>query len=246
MNRRNFLLLSALSPIMAKDFLKHEDDIYLTHYDMQIAYSLKKRLKRLKRYVGYANFNIISYDRALFYGRNYSAIGAFTKDEQHLVEKLFFSDPKEFNFYGKKTVPQLTFTVSRKDIVKIPHSGHFVYKGKPQDDYNRIIHDVGDSLILTSGIRNVIKQLDLYLSKLKKYDGDLKQAARTIAPPAFSYHTIHDFDIGKKGWGYKNFTPAFATTEEFRKIRKLKYVGIRYTTDNKDGVRYEPWHIKVI
>jgi len=246
MDRRTFLLLSALSPIMAKDFIDHRGDIYLTKDDMHTAYILKKRLKALKRYVGYANFNIISYDRALFYGRNYSCVGAFTKKEQDFIEKLFFSDPKEFKFYGKKTVPNLTYSVNKKEIVKIPHSGHFLYKGKPLEDYGRILKDVHSDLILTSGIRNVIKQLDLYLNKLKKYNGDLAKASRVIAPPAFSYHTIHDFDIGKKGWGYKNFTAAFAKTQEFRAIRKLTYVDIRYKTNNKDGVRYEPWHIKVI
>jgi len=246
MNRRNFLLLSALSPLMAKDFINHKGDVYLTHEDILTARRLKHRLRSLKKYIGYANFNIISYDRALFYGRNYSAIGAFTKNEQNLVEKLFFSDPKTFKFYGEKTVPNLTFKVNKKNIVKIPHSGHFLYKGKPLSDYERILKDVHSDLILTSGIRNVIKQLDLYIYKLNKYNGDLAKASRTIAPPAFSYHTIHDFDIGKKGWGYKNFTPEFAKTKEFRMIRKLTYVDIRYTTNNKDGVRYEPWHIKVI
>ena len=246
MDRRTFLILSALSPVMAKDFISKGSDIYLTSSDMNTVFSLKNRLKSLKRFVGYANFNIISYDQALYYARNYSAIGKFTKDEQYLIEKLFFSDPKEFNFYGKKTTHSLTNKISKKDIIKIPHTGHFLYKGKPQNDYKRLLKDVGPTLKLTSGIRNVIKQLDLYLNKLKKYDGDLVKASKIIAPPAFSYHTIHDFDIGRKDWGAKNFTAAFATTKEFKKIRKLKYVDIRYTTNNKDGVRYEPWHIKVI
>ncbi len=30
-------------------------------------------------------------------------------------------------------------------------------------------------------------------------------------------------------------------------MRKLKYIDMRYTINNKDGgVRYEPWHVKVI
>lgn len=29
-------------------------------------------------------------------------------------------------------------------------------------------------------------------------------------------------------------------------MRKLTYIEMRYTINNKDGVRYEPWHIKVI
>ena len=41
-------------------------------------------------------------------------------------------------------------------------------------------------------------------------------------------------------------TSRFARTEEFKKIKELEYVDVRYTINNKDGVRYEPWHITTI
>ena len=53
-------------------------------------------------------------------------------------------------------------------------------------------------------------------------------------------------NIGKKSWGGKNFTSAFGKTQEFRELRKLDYIGIRYKVNNKDGVRFEPWHVKVM
>jgi hypothetical protein len=245
-DRRTFLILTALLPSYSKDFIKTNNSITLSSNDLNIAYSLKNRLHRLKSFIGYANFNIISYDEALYFARNYKSIGAFTKAEQDFIEKIFFIQPQDFGFYGKQTVKNLTNKIDTNQIVKISHSGHFVFKGKPLSDYQKLLKDVGSNLILTSGIRNVIKQLDLYLSKIKSFNGDLAKASKIIAPPAYSYHTIHDFDIGKKGWGHKNFTSAFATTQEFKKIQKLNYVSIRYTTNNKDGVRYEPWHIKVI
>jgi LAS superfamily LD-carboxypeptidase LdcB len=99
---------------------------------------------------------------------------------------------------------------------------------------------------LTSGVRNVVKQLSLYISKIKSLNGNLSKASTIIAPPAYSYHTISDFDIGKKGWGNRNFTAEFAKTKEFKQMIKLDYISIRYTINNKDGVRFEPWHVKVI
>ena len=246
MNRRNFLLLAAVSPLMAKDYLTRSGDVYLTYNDLETLKSVKFRLGRLKRFVGFGNFNYLSFDRALFYGRNYSRIGQFTKSEIVLIEKLFYTNPSQFGFYGKQTVSKITEKISRKDLEKISHSGHFIYKGKPLDDYTRIIKDVGSDLILTSGVRSVMKQLDLYCGKIIKLNGNLTAASTIIAPPAYSYHAISDFDVGKKSWGYKNFTSAFATTEEYKEIRKLDYVKIRYIPNNKDGVRYEPWHIKVI
>ena len=246
MNRRKFLLLSVLTPVLAKEFTTINNDTYLNKEDMITLITLNDRLKRVKRFVGYGNFNILSLNHAFYYGRNYSAVGAFTKDEQNLIEKLFYSDPKEFGFYGNQTTTKINQRISKKDIIKIPHSGHYVYKGKPLDDYKRIIKDVGSDLILTSGIRNVVKQLSLYTNKLVSFHGNLSLVSSIIAPPAYSYHTISDFDIGKKSWGKKNFTSAFATTSEFKQMKQLEYISLRYTVNNKAGVRYEPWHVKVI
>ena len=246
MNRRNFLLLSALSPVIAKEYTQIDQDTYLSIEDMKTLDILNNRLKRVRRFVGFANFNILSFDEMLFYARNYSSIGRFSKKEIAFIEKLFYDEPSQFGFYGKKTVDKISQKISRKDIQKISHSGHYIFKGKPLDDYHRIIKDVGSNLILTSGIRNVVKQLSLYVSKVKSLNGNLSKASSIIAPCGYSYHTVSDFDIGKKGWGGKNFTAAFARTEEFAKMRKLDYVSIRYTINNKDGVRFEPWHVKVI
>jgi len=246
MNRRNFLLLSTLSPVFAKDYIEIDQDINLHVNDLKILHTLDQRLKKLRRYIGFANFNIVSLDQALYYGRNYSSIGKFTQEELLLIEKLFYSEPSNFGFYGDKTVENISQTINKKDIQKIPHSGHFIFKGKPLADYNRILKDVGTNLILTSGIRNVVKQLSLYISKVKSLNGNLSLASNVIAPPAYTYHAISDFDVGKKGWGNRNFTSEFARTEEFYKMQKLNYVSIRYTLNNKDGVRFEPWHVKVL
>ena len=117
---------------------------------------------------------------------------------------------------------------------------------KVLEDYEKLKRDIGDTLILTSGVRNVVKQLSLYVNKIYNIGGNITQASISIAPPLYSYHTISDFDVGRKGWGYKNFTADFAMTNEFQKMTKLDYIGMRYTMNNRDGVRFEPWHVEVI
>jgi len=99
---------------------------------------------------------------------------------------------------------------------------------------------------LTSGIRSVVKQMHLFLSKVLQTDGNLSQASRSLAPPGYSYHGIGDFDVGQAGFGADNFTARFAGTQAFKKLHSLDYVDIRYTNGNKLGVRFEPWHIKVV
>ncbi len=246
MNRRDFLTCAVLSPVFVNELIANTNDIYLTQEDYILLVSVNNRLKRLKNYIGFANFNLVSYNDALFYARNYHKIGAFSKQELAFIDKLFNEDPSKYGFYGQRTCSDINNKIAKKDVKKIPYTGHFVFKGKPQDDYENLVSDVGDTLILTSGIRNFVKQLSLYTNKIYNSQGNMTIASRSIAPPSYSYHTISDFDVGKKGWGHKNFTADFASTYEFSKMKKLNYIGMRYNKNNKDGVRFEPWHVEVI
>lgn len=246
MNRRAFLTTLSLSPLLANDIIDNSKDIYLSYQEYTTLKRLNNRLKTLRRYIGFANFNIVSFNEALYYGRNYSKIGAFTKDELELVDKLFLENPNRYGFYGAMTCSNINNKILKRDIIKIPYTGHFLFKGTALDDYNKLKKDIGDTLVLTSGVRNIVKQLSLYANKLYKNGGNITQASMSIAPPAYSYHTISDFDVGRKGWGYKNFTDAFASTLEFKKMTKLDYISMRYNKNNSDGVRFEPWHVEVI
>jgi len=104
---------------------------------------------------------------------------------------------------------------------------------------------VGRQVILTSGVRGLIKQFLLFLNKAYKSNGNLSLASRSLAPPGFSFHGIGDFDVGQAGFGVANFTERFTTTEVYRKLRYLDYINLRYTQDNLLGVRFEPWHVKM-
>ena len=245
MNRRGFLAFLTASPLVAKNIF-NDSDIYLTKKELDIFLSTKRKIRAIKRYVGYGNFNIISFDEALKYMRHSSKLETFTKYELDFIEKIFYDNPKKYGFYGKQTVFRLTNKINKKDVIKIPHTGHYLFKGKPLSDYQRLTKDIGDTLYLTSGVRNVLKQMDLYFSKIHKLQFNISTASKIIAPPAYSYHTINDFDVGKKGLGIDNFTVRFATTKEFKRLKELDYIAMRYTINNKDGVRYEPWHIQVI
>jgi D-alanyl-D-alanine carboxypeptidase len=204
------------------------------------------RLRRLQNYVGYGNFNIIGWDRSLKLARNLDVVGAFTADELELIEELFFADAQTLGFYGDKVVTSLSSNIASRDIAKIPRSGHFLFKGDSTTTYNRIRRDLGDSVILTSGIRSVVKQIYLFMNKAEKVDGNLSLASYSLAPPGHSYHAVGDFDVGKKGFGHRNFSEEFAKTDEFKRLIDLGYLDIRYPQQNPFGVRYEPWHIKVV
>ena len=100
--------------------------------------------------------------------------------------------------------------------------------------------------MLTSGVRGVVKQYHLFMAKAVQSEGNLSRASRSLAPPGHSFHAIGDFDVGRVNGGLSNFTSDFAQTDEFKRLQDLGFVKIRYTTDNEYGVRYEPWHIRVV
>ncbi|MGM0623900.1 MAG: M15 family metallopeptidase, partial [Campylobacterota bacterium] len=203
------------------------------------------RLKRVMRIVGYGNFNIISFDAVLNIAQNYSSVGEFTKAELDFIEELFYQDPREFGFYGIRTCNDLTQPIYENDMYKVPHSGHYLFK-EYVSLYERLVQDVGDTLVLTSGVRSVPKQLSLFLSRVRRADFNMYEASHSLAPPGYSYHSVGDFDVGKVGFGWGNFTSRFAQTEEFKRLIRLPYIDIRYFEGNGDGVRYEPWHVQVV
>jgi len=247
MTRRNFLLYSSSVTATALNAgLLYNNDIYLSYNEYQTLQTLNLRLKRIKRHVGFGNFNLISYDDSLKIAKINSKIGEFTTAEKDLINRFFYENPSVYGFYGEQTCFNINNTISKKDIIKIPRTGHYIFKGTPTQDYKRILGDIGDTLYLTSGVRNVIKQLSLYVNKLVRVNGNISLASKDIAPPSRSFHTIGDFDVGKMGLGSRNFTSDFAKTSEFKEMIKLDYISIRYSPNNLDGVRYEPWHVKVI
>ena len=229
-----------------KNYNKHfADDIVLTGQQYKILISSVKRMKRLQRTVGYANFSLLNFDDALRYARNYSKIGDFTKEEIDFLEEVFYTDASDYGFFGEKVTVKLTDGIPSRDTIKVPHTGNYVFKGDSLRLYQKIRRDVGKTIVLTSGVRGVVKQMYLFLSKSVRSDGNLSMASRSLAPPGHSFHGRGDFDVGKVGYGYRNFRADFAETDEFKRLEELGYIRIRYHEKNPFGVRFEPWHVKV-
>jgi hypothetical protein len=227
--------------------LQHKDsDIILNWKQLQIMKIVANKLHTVKKMVGYGNFNIISLDELVYRARWSKGIKRFTKEELNFIEYIFYRDPTVHGFYGNRTCEHITEKINKKEISKIPYTGHYLFKGESYDKYFRVKHDVGKNIILTSGVRSIVKQMSLYFDKVLLCNGNVSLASRSLAPPAYSFHSLGDFDIGKKGYGYDNFTARFALTKEFREVKKLSYIDMRYTINNLDGVRYEPWHVKIV
>ncbi|GAB1261018.1 M15 family metallopeptidase [Aurantivibrio plasticivorans] len=249
--------LTVSEPVTAKElapdldkvkFFENEfiDDLYLPQNEFTLLTSVLHRLDNAQRVIGHGNFNLLGFDDLLRYAKRYESIGEFSATELDFMEKIFFTEAQSYGFYGEKVTDQMTAVVPERDTFRVPYTGHYVFRGESLAYYDKLVNDVGSQIVLTSGIRSVVKQMHLFLAKCAKSNGNLSKASRSLAPPGHSFHGIGDFDVGRRGWGADNFTSKFAQTIEFQKMQELGYVQIRYTEDNQLGVRFEPWHIKVV
>lgn len=224
----------------------HQDDVFLADNQYQFVVSAFSRLGRLQTLVGHGNFNVIGFDEMLRLSVRYPVVGEFPPAEVAFLDELFSSSAKRYGFFGEKVINELTAQIPERERVKMPGTGHFLFKGDSLQVYSKLQKDLGQSVILTSGIRSVVKQTHLFLAKTIQAKGNLSLASRSLAPPGHSFHGVGDFDVGKVGLGASNFTDVFAETAEFQQLVDLGYVSMRYPKDNQLGVRYEPWHVKVV
>jgi hypothetical protein len=212
-------------------------------YANPVVLSLIDKLDTVQKHVGYVRFNSISFDETLKTAAYCKK--PLTPREIGYIETIFYGDPKKYGFYGERTVPTLTSVISPNDLIYIKKTGHSLLKGAAVEKYETIKKLIGNELVLTSGVRAPVKQLYLFLKKMESSGGDLRLTSTSIAPPGFTFHSVGDFDIGKRGYGAANFTERFEETDVFKKLHDRGYITIRYPADNAFGVRYEPWHIKV-
>ena len=223
----------------------HEDDMLIENNLYTAFESTVMRLRRLQKLVGHGNFNILSFTDGLSLARNYSKIGKFTKQELSFMELTFYADGRRYGFLGQKPLKEITDQIKKKDVVKIPYSGNYLYKERSVEIFESIKKELREQVVLTSGIRGVVKQFLLFLNKVYSSDGNLSLASRSLAPPGYSFHGNGDFDVGQAGYGALNFTGRFTETEVYKRLSELGYLKLRYPQDNRLGVRYEPWHIKI-
>lgn len=222
------------------------DDILLSPRDFIVLKTSLARLMRIQKVIGYGNFSLLNFDDARLYAKRYPRIGRFSRAELGFLEKIFYDPAKAYGFMGEKTIKAITGKIKKKDVKKIASTGNYLYRGKPIEVYQTIEGKIGPNVVLTSGIRSVMKQFLLFLNKTMQSQGNLSMASRSLAPPGYSFHGIGDFDVGEKGFGRANFTERFTQTRVYQKLADLGYVTFRYERGNDLGVRFEPWHIGVV
>lgn len=224
----------------------YNEDIFLDTNLLPLLEVSLFRLKRLQELIGYGNFSLLNFDDAIKISKSYSMVGSFSKQELDFLEMIFYSRVNEYGFMGEKPIKNITGKIIKKKVKKIAHTGNYLYRGKPMETYHKIKKEIGPDVILTSGVRSIMKQFLLFLNKAKDSKGNLSMASRSLAPPGYSFHGVGDFDVGKKGFGVYNFTEQFTRTDVYEKLTHLGYLKFRYEQDNDLGVRFEPWHIEVI
>ena len=223
----------------------YDGDVFLDRRKFRLLKSSLVRFGRVQKTVGFGNFYLLSFDEAVRVARRHTSVGAFVKEELDFLEQIFYERAAMYGFYGEKPLKNLTDQIPKGEVIKVPYTGNHLYRGKPLEMYVQLRRKVGNKMILTSGVRSVIKQYMLFLSKTYQGNGNLSRASRSLAPPGYSYHGISDFDVGQVDYGQYNFTERFVESDVFKQLSDLGVLSLRYPRDNLSGVRFEPWHVKV-
>ncbi len=225
----------------------HPGDIYLTAAQAPLFSSVRAKLEALQRHVGHLNFQVLSLDDARVQARRMAGgNGGFTAAELTFMEELFYADAGDYGFMDQKPFNSFTYAIPDREVLRVPGMGNYIYRGAAEGLWLEIHKQLGDTVVLTSGVRGVLKQFLLFLNKAEHNNGNLSLASRSLAPPGYSYHGVGDFDVGQKGFAEKNFTAAFTETPVFKALNERGYITLRYPRDNFLGVRFEPWHIRVV
>ena len=230
---------------MANFDLAHESDVVTPNEELPVLETTLARIKRVQATVGYGNFNVLGFDDMLKIAKNYPSVEGFAAAELRFIERLFHADAALYGFHGTKVLPNISDDIDVKRTVSVRGTGQRIYRGPALAKYRCLKRAIGDDLVLTSGVRSVVKQLYLFMNKAARSHGNLSLASRSLAPPGYSFHAIGDFDVGKRGFGRANFTAAFADTDVYKRLVDLGFADIRYPEHNLLGVRFEPWHVRV-
>lgn len=220
-------------------------DIILQEKEKALLNSIMAKLTAIQNIVGHGKFYLLGIDEAINIAKR-SSIENFSRKETLFLEELFYIDASNYGFMDKKPLKSFTTIIPQNNVYKVPGMGNFIYKGLPQKKWAEIQKIIGKDVVLTSGVRGIIKQFYLFLTKAQRHNGNLSLASRSLAPPGYSFHGIGDFDVGQRGFGYRNFTADFTTTSVYKQLSVTGYLSLRYPKDNFLGVRFEPWHVKVV
>ncbi len=223
----------------------HDNDLHIDSAIYNVFESTVMRFRRLQQYVGHGNFQLLSFDDGLKIARNNAQVGEFPRAEIRFMEMIFYAEAQRYGFLGHKPLDKLTDRIKIKEVIKIPYTGNYLFRGLPLETFKKIKKHVGEQVVLTSGIRGIMKQFLLFLNNAYKNNGNLSLASRSLAPPGYSFHSNGDFDVGQAGFGAANFTERFAHTQVYKELSERGYFNLRYPAKNFLGVRFEPWHIKV-
>ena len=225
----------------------HPGDVYLTAVQAPLFASVRNKLEALQKHVGHLNFQVLSLDEGRLQARRMAGgDGGFSMAEIGFMEELFYADAGAYGFMDQKPFNSFSYAIPNREVTKVPAMGNYIYRGSAENRWREIHKLLGDEVVLTSGVRGVLKQFLLFLNKAAGNSGNLSLASRSLAPPGYSFHGVGDFDVGQKGLAEKNFTGAFTNTPVFKALNELGYITLRYPQDNLLGVRFEPWHIRVV
>jgi hypothetical protein len=213
--------------------------------------ALADRLAAVERHMGAGRFSVTDYPAVFALGAAHAAL-RLSPAERATLDALFALDARRFGFAGPRASASLEATLPVSSLVTTRGSTARVYP--PAAALVARLQAAGCArLVVTSGVRGIPKQTLLFVRKVLQGGGTgwdfaraYATAARSVAPPGYSFHATGDIDVGESGAGPEvNFSERFVQTGTYRCIAAQPGVRWRYPPGNEAGVMHEPWHLAV-
>ncbi|HID98410.1 MAG TPA: hypothetical protein EYP57_09545, partial [Thermodesulfobacteriaceae bacterium] len=190
-----------------------EDDVWATPSQTLMIYSCLDKLNRVQRLTGFGKFNYICMKKTLllawqrrktgrFKGSEPETTIPFTTKEKDFMRSFFGLDAANYGFYGKRVVCDMEYSIRPDELQYM--GGHYIRKGPAMDRFRKIkdqverhpalVNLISDpvknslDMVITSGIRNIPKQMRLFFNKAVKLQG---------IPPQKYFYTI-DYEKAEK------------------------------------------------
>ncbi len=233
-------MLSGLRKIKDPD-RNYPGDIWATPEQMILIYSCYNKLNKVQSLAGYSNFNHIDLPTVTYSARQQRNTGKhlggkiertlpFTKFEEQFMDQMFALDAKVYGFYGERVIYDKNYRINPKKLIST--DGHFLRRGEAHSKYIRIKEQVSGELSrsgssiskldmqVTSGIRNIPKQMRLFFRKAVRLTQVPKQSEISILDlKSGTTHLVHVHDL-KKEWNRIESDVARLKSQFFPEILK--------------------------
>lgn len=175
-------------------------------------------------------------------------------NHEHSSDPAFTPEAQENSIEPEHLLGHLPYQeASLSELKPITNDGSLKLRAKAAEKFLEMQSSAranGVIIVPISAFRSISQQEYLFFGIKEQRAQDASKRAKVSAPPGYSeHHTGYAVDIGDGRAPATNLSPSFDKTAAYRWLvnNAAKYsFELSFTTDNLQGISYEPWHWRYV